>query len=97
MQRRLPPAVAGEESERALRNWRLRSSVQTRGVAGGGEGVADASARVLARNQRVTSWPPRAPTYFCRERPADFGVDVYRKSTGDLALGKSAAKGVIER
>jgi len=36
-------------------------------------------------------------TCFCRKSPPEFGVDVYRKSTGDLVLGKSAAKGVIER
>jgi hypothetical protein len=32
------------------------------------------------------------PTYFCRKAPADFGVDVYRKSTGCLVIGYSAAK-----
>jgi hypothetical protein len=37
------------------------------------------------------------PTNFCSETPANFGVDVYRKSTGDSVLGKSAAKGVVDR
>ena len=50
------------------------------------------SRRVLARNQGVTSRPRRRSTYFCRKTPADFDVDVYRNSTGDLVLGKSAAK-----
>jgi hypothetical protein len=27
-----------------------------------------------------------ASTYFCRKRQADFGADVYRKSTGVLAV-----------
>jgi hypothetical protein len=29
---------------------------------------------------------------FCGETPIDFGVEVYRKSTGSLVLGKSTAK-----
>jgi hypothetical protein len=30
--------------------------------------------------------------YFCRKAPTDFGVNVYRNSTGDLVVGKSPAK-----
>ena len=88
----MPPAVPGEESERVLRHWRVWSSLQTRGVTGGGEGVVAGSSRVLACNQRVTRWPRRESAYFCRKMPADFGVNVYRKSTGELVSGKSAAK-----
>jgi hypothetical protein len=31
-------------------------------------------------------------TYFCRKVQGGFGADLYRKSTGDVVLGKSAAK-----
>ena len=92
LQRRLSPAVSREESKRVLRDRRLWSFLQTRGVTGGGEGVAVVTPRVFACNQRVTCWLGRRFTLFCRKTPAGFGVDVYRKSTGDLVLGKSAAK-----
>ena len=35
----------------------------------------------------------RNSTHFCGKTSADFGVNVYRKSTGDLVLGNSAARG----
>ncbi len=31
-------------------------------------------------------------TYFCGKTPSFFGIKVYRKSTGDQVVGKSAAK-----
>jgi hypothetical protein len=48
--------------------------------------------KVLACNQRVTSRRGRSSAYFCRKTPADFDVDAYRKSTGDMDVVKSAAK-----
>jgi hypothetical protein len=39
LRRGVSPAVSGEESERVLRHWGLRSSLQTRGVTSGGEGI----------------------------------------------------------
>jgi len=39
LQRRLSPAVPREESKRVLRDRGLRSSLQTRGVTSGWEGV----------------------------------------------------------
>jgi hypothetical protein len=42
----------------------------------------------------VTSQSRRTSKYFRGKTPADFGVNVYRKSTGDLALRTSAAKDV---
>jgi hypothetical protein len=47
---------------------------------------------VPACNQRITSRPRRRSTYFCRKTPAFFDVDVYRKSTGELASEKSLGK-----
>jgi hypothetical protein len=35
---------------------------------------------------------PESPVYFCGKTPAEFGVNVYRKSTGVMVLGKPAAK-----
>ena len=35
---------------------------------------------------------PNGYTVFCRKTRDVFGVEVYRKSTGDLDLGKSAGK-----
>jgi hypothetical protein len=35
---------------------------------------------------------PKEYAIFCRKTLCDFGVEVYRKSTGDLDLGKSAGK-----
>jgi len=92
LERRPSPAVPREESERVLRDRGVRCSFRTQGVTGGGAGVADASSRILARNQRISSRSRRASTYFCRRTPADCGVDVYRNSTGGLVLRKSAAK-----
>jgi hypothetical protein len=37
---------------------------------------------------------PEESRYFCRKRQAGFGIDVYRKSTGDPRPGKSSAKGI---
>jgi hypothetical protein len=48
--------------------------------------------RVLARNPGITSVLRRKSIKICREMPGDFGVNVYRKSTGDLVLGKSSGK-----
>jgi hypothetical protein len=36
---------------------------------------------------------PKEDESFCRKTQRDFGVDVYRKSTGDPDLGKSSANG----
>jgi hypothetical protein len=47
---------------------------------------------VSACNQRVTPTPIREDAFICRKSPADFDVNVYRKSTGELVVGKSAAK-----
>jgi hypothetical protein len=93
LQRRLSPAVPREESQRVLRHRRLRSSLQTRGVTCGGEGVEAVKPRVLFWNQRVTSRLRRLSRNFCGETPTAFGVNVYRKSTGDPTPGKSSAKG----
>jgi hypothetical protein len=35
---------------------------------------------------------PNGIAFFCRNTPSVFVAEVYRKSTGDLALGKSAGK-----
>ena len=92
LQRRLSPAVPGEESGRVLRYWGMRNSLQNCGVAGGGEGVTTRVSWFPSGGQRVISRRRERFPYFCRKTPADFGVDAYWKSTGGLVLGKSAAK-----
>ena len=45
-----------------------------------------------AGRQTVTGCRIEDPADFCRKMAADFGAEVYRNSTGDLGLGKSAGK-----
>ena len=35
---------------------------------------------------------PESSTYFCAKTPAEFGANFYRKASGVLLSGKSAAK-----
>jgi len=41
----------------------------------------------------VSSFLRQDPAGFCRKMSTDFGIHVYRKSTGDSRPGKSSAKG----
>src|SRR5262245_43741122 len=47
----LSPAVPGEEPRWVLRDWRVRSPLQVRGVTGRREGVVDGTARVQSSVQ----------------------------------------------
>jgi hypothetical protein len=44
--------------------------------------------------QREAKGLPIRYAFFCGKTPPDFGVEVYRKSTGVLDLGKSSGKDV---
>jgi len=59
---------------------------------GGGEGVVAATPRVPAGSHTVSVIQPRDPACFCRKIQCVIGAEVYWKSTGGSALGKSAAK-----
>ena len=83
----LSPAVPREESEWVLRDWRLRGSLQIRGVTSRGEGVAEATPRVPAGNQLVSGVFSQDPAWFCGKIRAVFGTDVYRNSTVDPGSG----------
>ena len=83
LQRRLPPDVPREESQWLLRDRTVWGSLQTRGVTGGGEGVADGTPRVPSGNPLVSRVQDRDAAYFCRKIQRVTGADVYRKSTVD--------------
>ena len=92
LQRRLSPAISGEESGWVLRDRRVWGALQNRGVTGEREGVADRTPRVPAVNPLVDDEPDRDPACFRRNIRAGFGADVYRNSTVDPRLGQSVAK-----
>jgi hypothetical protein len=91
---RLPPAISGEESRWVLRHRGMRGPLQIRGVTGGGEGVVSVVTLFSAGRQRVTSWRSQDPADFCRQPRAVCGAEVYRNSTDDSGLGKSAGKDI---
>ena len=88
LQRRLPPAIPGEESGRVLPGSFVRGQLQIRGVTGGGEGVRVGLIWIPSGSQGVT----KGRCVFCGQTRCFSGVEVYRKSTDDSGLGKSAAK-----
>ena len=46
----------------------------------------------LAGGQEVTSWWIEDPAVLCGKTQIVFGAEVYRKSTGDLVVGKYLGK-----
>ena len=75
-----------------MRDWRLWGSLQIRRVTSCGEGIVACQPMDLLGDRSFTSSRCRRSRYFCRKKAADFGVNVYRKSTGDPGPGKSSAK-----
>ena len=67
-------------------------ALQNRGVTGGGEGISAGVTLFPTGRQRVTGSWIEDPAGFCRKMAAIFGAEVYRNSSDDSALGKSAAK-----
>ena len=88
----LSPAVSCEESERVLRDWRVWSRLQIRGVTNRCEGVIAGIIVQFAGRQTVSCGLAVDPAQICGEMRSVFGAAVYRKSTGGSRVGKSAAK-----
>ena len=78
---RLSPAILSEESRWVLRDWRVWSSLQSRGVTNGSQGISAGTTLISVGRQRVNSWRIQDPADFCRKTQAVFGAEVYWKST----------------
>jgi hypothetical protein len=90
---RLSPAVPCEECRRVLRGRRVRSSLQTRRVTGGREGVVFATPPVPTGSRVVSVAQPEVFRYFCGSMRVGVAVEVYGKSTAYPPAGQSAVKG----
>jgi hypothetical protein len=70
----------------------VRGALQIRRVIRGGEGVEAGLTLFHSGRQGVIGDLAEDLAYFRRKTLCDFGAEVYRKTTGDLGLGKSSGK-----